>query len=91
MGAAALDLCLVAQGALDGWIDYNSHGVWDYLASTHICIEAGVHVTEWQGRSLVATNHSDRRTPIIASTPEILRQLVDVRDRHEVVRKQATA
>ena len=90
MGAAALDLCLVAEGALDGWIDYNSHGVWDYLASTHICAEAGVHVTEWQGRSLVVTNHSDRRTPIVASSPDILLRLTDVRDRHEVVRKQAT-
>ncbi|MEI6744305.1 MAG: inositol monophosphatase family protein, partial [bacterium] len=28
LGSAALDLCLVAEGALDGYLDCDTHGVW---------------------------------------------------------------
>ena len=47
-GAAALDLCLVAAGVLDAYVDCASeaHGVWDYLAASHICREAGAVVAD---------------------------------------------
>ena len=71
LGAAALDLCLVASGALDGYVDcaHEAHGGWDYMASTHICREAGAQVIDLHYRDLVVLEHSARRTPIAAATP----------------------
>jgi len=45
LGAAALDLCAVACGVLDGYVDCSTdaHGVWDYAAGALVCSEAG----EW--------------------------------------------
>ncbi len=39
----ALDLCLVAGGSLDAYVDMSvdAHGVWDYLAGALVCEEAG--------------------------------------------------
>jgi len=82
-GAAALDICLVAEGALDGWIDFNSHGVWDYLASLLICEEAGVAIGEHNDYELLVTEHRDRRTPLVAATPELLSVLRELRKAHE--------
>ncbi|MGA0864195.1 MAG: inositol monophosphatase family protein, partial [Ilumatobacteraceae bacterium] len=53
MGAASLDISLVARGALDGWVDFHGHGVWDYLAALLICTEAGAVVADAHGRDLV--------------------------------------
>lgn len=81
-GAAALDICLVAQGVLDGWVDFNSHGVWDYLASILICQEAGVATSEYLDRELLVTQYDEKRTPIVAATPALLAQLREVRSQH---------
>lgn len=81
-GAAALDICLVAEGATDGWIDFNSHGVWDYLASLLICGEAGVAVAEHNDCELFVTEYGDRRTPVIAATSELLVALREIRASH---------
>ena len=82
-GGAALDICLVAEGATDGWVDFNSHGVWDYLASLLICKEAGVAVAEHNDCELLVTEHGERRTPVIAATSELLVSLREIRARHE--------
>ena len=82
LGAAALDICLVAQGVLDGWVDFNSHGVWDYLASILICQEAGVATSEHLDRELLVTQYDQKRTPIVAATPALLAQLREVRSQH---------
>ena len=79
LGAAALDICLVADGVIDAWIDFNTHGVWDYLASALICQEAGAQIAEHQDRSLVVHQHNQRRTPIVAATPELLVSVRQVR------------
>lgn len=81
-GSAALDICLVAEGALDGWIDFNSHGVWDYLASVLICEEAGVAIGEHNDYELLVTEHHARRTPLVAATPELLNVLRELRKAH---------
>jgi myo-inositol-1(or 4)-monophosphatase len=80
LGAAALDICLVAQGTLDGWVDLSMHGVWDYLASVHICAEAGALVSEASNRNLMVTEHSERRSPIVAATSSLLADLRRVRE-----------
>ena len=82
LGAAALDICLVAQGVLDGWVDFHSHGVWDYLASALICQEAGVHIAEFSGREILTTEYHEKRTLIVASTETLLSSLVEVRAKH---------
>jgi fructose-1,6-bisphosphatase/inositol monophosphatase family enzyme len=79
LGAAALDICLVADGVIDAWIDFNTHGVWDYLASALICQEAGAQIAEHQDRDLVVNQHGQRRTPIVAATPELLLSVRQVR------------
>ena len=82
LGAAALDICLVAQGVLDGWVDFHSHSVWDYLASILICQEAGVATSEHLDRELLVTQYDQKRTPIVAATPALLAQLREVRSQH---------
>jgi myo-inositol-1(or 4)-monophosphatase len=77
LGAAALDLCGVACGQLDAFIDcaHESLAPWDYLAAMLICQEAGAGVAELSGRDLVVRG-SDRRTIVAAATPELLSEAV---------------
>jgi myo-inositol-1(or 4)-monophosphatase len=83
LGAAALDLCLVAAGVLDAYVDmsHDAHGVWDYLAGALICREAGAVVADAGGRELTVVDHAARRTPVAAATPELLDALIAVRRR----------
>ncbi len=81
LGAVALDLCLVAAGVLDGYVDCvdGAHGVWDYLASVLILREAGAEVADLHGRELAVIDHGARRTPIAAATPALFAQLARAR------------
>jgi myo-inositol-1(or 4)-monophosphatase len=81
LGAAALDLCAVATGVLDGYLDcsWDAHGSWDYLGGMLVCIEAGASVVDAEGRELVVLGHDDRRTPLAAGTPDLLGELVAAR------------
>ena len=83
LGAAALDLCLVAAGRLDGYIDcsWNAHGVWDYAGALLVCNEAGASILDAEGRELLVLDPDERRTPIAAATPALLEQLVSARRR----------
>ena len=72
LGSAALDLCAVACGRLDAYLDLNSnHGVWDYAAGILICAEAGAWIGEADGRELFHLSHSGRRGPMAASTTQL--------------------
>lgn len=68
-GASAIDMCLVADGTVDAFVDLSpsSHGIWDYAAATLICREVGLTVGDAQGRELLPLDHAARRTPIVAS------------------------
>jgi fructose-1,6-bisphosphatase/inositol monophosphatase family enzyme len=83
LGAAALDLCLVASGVLDGFIDcsVDAHGVWDYAAGTLICAEAGASVVDGLGRHFLVRDPAVRRTPVAAGNEFLLEQLVEARRR----------
>ncbi len=79
-GACALDLCAVASGTFDGFVDIDAaHGVWDYLGALLICREAGVSVADGNGDELVVIDHAARRAPVAAATPELLDQLLAMR------------
>jgi len=73
-GALALDLCAVAGGQLDAFIDCSpsAHGPWDYLGGLLICEESGAHVVDAWGRDLITVDHAVRRTPIAAGTAGLL-------------------
>ncbi len=78
LGASALDLCGVADGRFDAWVDcsVDAHGVWDYLGALLICQEAGATVVDALGRDLVVLDHAARRTPVAAGTPALLEALL---------------
>lgn len=55
-GSCALDLCAVAEGSLDGYVEEGIGGAWDYCAGALIAEEAGADVevlTGVFGRTLV--------------------------------------
>lgn len=83
LGAVALDLCLVASGALDGFVDISpdAHGPWDYLAGTLIAREAGAVVVDAFDRDLVVDDHGARRTPAAGATSDLLAALLATRRR----------
>lgn len=74
LGAVSLDLCAVASGRLDGYIDcgVDAHGPWDYLGGLLVCVEAGAAVADVRGRHLVVRGHTDRRTPVAGATHDLL-------------------
>lgn len=81
LGAAALDLCAVACGTLDGYVDCSrdAHGVWDYLGGALVCQEAGAVVADAFSRPLVLRSVTEKRTPVAAATPSLLQELVAAR------------
>jgi fructose-1,6-bisphosphatase/inositol monophosphatase family enzyme len=83
MGASALDICAVASGSFDGFVDMSpdAHGVWDYLGAMLVVQEAGGVVVDALGRDLVVLDHAARRTPVAATSLPLLDELI--RQRHE--------
>ncbi len=80
-GASALDVCMVACGVLDGYVDFDTeaHGVWDYAGAMFICERAGAVVVDAFGRDLIVRDHTARRTPVAAGTQELLDVLLAAR------------
>lgn len=77
LGSAALDLCLVAAGRADAYVDlHGALGPWDYLAALLVCREAGVEVVDAGGRELVVLDHAARRSPVAAATPGLLAEVL---------------
>ncbi len=83
MGASALDICAVASGSFDGFVDMSSdaHGVWDYLGAALVVQEAGGVVVDALRRDLAVLDHSARRTPVAASSHSLLDELLGHRHR----------
>lgn len=86
LGAVALDLCAVAEGRLDGYVDCSpsAHGPWDYLGGVLVCREAGALVEDAAGRDLVVVDFDARRTPVAAATAHLLGELRGARQRFPV-------
>jgi fructose-1,6-bisphosphatase/inositol monophosphatase family enzyme len=81
LGAAALDLCAVACGQLDAFIDCAGQSLapWDYLGGLLVCREAGAVCEEAFGRDLLVREHGARRTPVAAATPALLEEALSAR------------
>lgn len=77
LGAASLDLCAVASGRLDGYLDWDrAHGVWDYLGGWLVCREVGAALSDLDGDDLVVLDPAARRGPVAAATPALLEALL---------------
>lgn len=66
LGSAALDICYVAAGYLDGYWELNLHD-WDVCAASLIAQEAGAQVTRFR---------PDRGISILAAAPGINQELM---------------
>ncbi|CAN5732269.1 hypothetical protein BH10ACT1_BH10ACT1_00260 [soil metagenome] len=84
LGAAALDLCAVADGTLDGFLDATTDelGSWDYLGATLVCREAGATVTDAAGRDLTVLEHAARRIPVAGATEALQQALAALHPVH---------
>ena len=83
LGASALDICSVASGALDVFIDFAERSLapWDYLGGLLVCREAGACVEDAEGRDLIITSGDERRTVVAAATRELLDSALAARRR----------
>jgi myo-inositol-1(or 4)-monophosphatase len=81
LGAAALDMCSVAEGVLDAFVDLvpDALGAWDYTGALLVCEEAGAVVADARGRELVVRTHHERRTPVAAASEGLLAELLAYR------------
>jgi fructose-1,6-bisphosphatase/inositol monophosphatase family enzyme len=81
LGAAALDLCAVADGTVDAYVDCSAsaHGPWDYLGALLVCRESGAAIGDAAGRELVVTDYEARLTPVAAATPALYAEAVAAR------------
>ena len=80
-GAASLDLCAVACGMVDGFVDCSRAGLapWDYMGALLVCSEAGAIVEEIEGRPLVLRRPGERRSLVAAANRQLLDQLLAAR------------
>lgn len=78
LGAASLEICLVADGSLDvyGVAQHSTLNPWDYLAGLLIAREAGAVDADYRGEDLVTPDPVARR-PVFAATPELLACMLD--------------
>jgi fructose-1,6-bisphosphatase/inositol monophosphatase family enzyme len=76
LGSAALALCDLAAGVVEGFVDSGSHHApWDYLGGLLACTEAGAVVVDVAGRPLAELGFDVRRQLLGAATPALLDQL----------------
>lgn len=73
LGAASLEICLVADGSLDAFTvaHHSTLNPWDYLAGILVVEEAGAVAADADGETLVSEANVQRR-PIVAATNELL-------------------
>ena len=71
-GAAAIDLCYVACGRLDGFFE-NKLKPWDMAAGSIIITEAGGNITQFNGKDWHYSNDT-----ILASNGEIHEKMIEI-------------
>ena len=72
LGSAALDLCYIAAGRLDGYWEFSLHA-WDVAAGGLIAEEAGARVTNTQGQP----GYLEAPISIMASNPQLYPKLFE--------------
>lgn len=81
LGAASLEICLVADGSLDvyGVAQRSTLHPWDYLAGLLILREAGGVAGDYNGENLDTTDPVARR-PVFCASNELLRFMLSIGD-----------
>ena len=74
MGAASLDLCYVACGRFDGYLEQGLK-IWDFAAGDLILREAGGLVTDFMGEP-----NYNKSGNLVCGNPKVLRNLLKVCD-----------
>ena len=76
-GSAALELCMVAEGSLDGYADLSKASLasWDILGGILICLESGATVICQDGGKYQATDLEVRKKIVAAGTLELAEEL----------------
>jgi myo-inositol-1(or 4)-monophosphatase len=79
LGAASLEICLVADGSLDvyGVAQHSGLNVWDYLAGLLIAREAGAFDADYHGEELV-TSDDVIRHPVFAASKVLLAFMLEI-------------
>lgn len=79
LGAASLEICLVADGSLDvfGVAQQSTLNPWDYLAGLLILREAGGVAADYLSEEL-ETSKAELRHPVFCATPELLEFMLGV-------------
>lgn len=79
LGAASLEICLVADGSLDvyGVAQQSGLNVWDYLGGLLIVREAGGFAADYHGEELVTTNDVLRH-PVFTGSQELMTLMLQV-------------
>ncbi len=78
-GAAALDLCAVADGTFDGFVDCGvGLSPWDHLGATLICVEAGAAVGTLDDTPLVRLDAGSRQAVVAGACDGIRDELTAV-------------
>ncbi len=77
-GAAALELCAVADGTLDAFAEWSPRGlgVWDYLGGMLVCPRPARRSARRPGGTSSCGLAAERRSPVAAASPELLAELV---------------
>jgi len=77
LGSAALDICAVAEGVLDGYavVGRSYLHSWDYLGALLVATEAGA-VADDLGHEDLVVREAARRRPVVGATPRLLEALV---------------
>ncbi len=79
LGAASLEICLVADGSLDvyGVAQQSGLNLWDYLGGLLIVREAGGFAADYHGEELVTTNDVLRH-PVFTGSQELMTLMLQV-------------
>ncbi len=79
LGAASLEICLVADGSLDvyGVAQHSTLNPWDYLAGLLILREAGAVASDYRGE-LLDTSDVVVRRPVFCASQELLEYMLSV-------------
>lgn len=77
LGAAALDLCAVADGTADGFIDLGGGlAPWDHLGGLLVCLEAGAAIGSVSGGDILDASPERRASPVAGSTAAVRDELL---------------
>lgn len=78
-GSSAHDLCLVAEGVFDAYVDCgNTQSIWDYVAASLVVRESGGIVAERDGNDLLDLAPNAKRRLVAATSPEQFNRLTAI-------------